>query len=206
MWDSTRTDTKGMAPEADATPTEPDDAELMLRVQASDEPAFAILMHRWERPVKAVIARVVLNVSEAEELAQETFVRLWQHRGRFDPAKPVKPWILGIALNLARNRLRWWRRRPTLSLDAWTETNLPAVSDPGPEGGAIALEREERAAAVRDAIASLPVAFREALILFEYERMSCADIATTLATTPKTVENRIARARAALRPRLQRWA
>jgi len=195
-----------MAPEADATPTEPDDAELMLRVQASDEPAFATLMHRWERPVKAVIARVVLNASEAEELAQETFVRLWQHRGRFDPAKSFKPWVLGIALNLARNRLRWWRRRPTLSLDAWTEMDLPAVSDPGREGGAIALERAERAGAVRDAIASLPVSLREALILFEYEQMSYADIAAALSTTPKTVENRIARARAALRPRLQRWA
>ena len=195
-----------MAPEVDATPKEPDDAELMLRAQASDEPAFGILMHRWERPVKAVIARVVLNAGEAEDLAQETFVRLWQHRGRFDPARSFKPWILGIALNLARNRLRWWRRRPTVSLDAWTETDLTARSEPGRESGTMALERVERASAVRDAIASLPVAFREALILFEYEQMSYADIAATLGTTPKTVENRIARARTALRPRLQRWA
>ena len=72
------------APPPPALPSEPDDAALMRRIQASDEPAFALLMHRWEKPVKAVIARIVLNTSEAEDLAQETFVRLWQHRARFN--------------------------------------------------------------------------------------------------------------------------
>lgn len=96
-----------MAPETDATATPRDDAELMRRVQTGDEAAFTALMQAWEVPVKSVIARLVLNASEAEDLAQETFVRLWQHRDRFDSGKPVKPWILGIAVNLARNRLRW---------------------------------------------------------------------------------------------------
>ena len=191
-----------MAPDTDAAAARREDAELMRRVQSDDERAFAELMQRWELPVKSVITRIVLNASEAEELAQETFVRLWQYRDRFDAGKPVKPWILGIALNLARNRLRWWRRRPTVLLDEATE--LPAGEAPGASGSR-ALEDAEKVKAVRDAIAELPVELREAIVLFEYERMSYLEIANTLRTTPKTIENRIARARQKLRTRLGSW-
>src|SRR5690606_819214 len=111
----------------------------------------AELMQRWEIPIKSVIARIVLNAAEAEDLAQETFVRLWQHRDRFTPGKPLKPWLLGIAINLARNRLRWWKRRPLVALDEWTET--PTADDS--TTNTRPLEHRERAAAVRDAIAAL---------------------------------------------------
>jgi RNA polymerase sigma-70 factor (ECF subfamily) len=178
----------------------------MRRVRASDEAAFAALMARWERPVKAVIARLVLNAGEAEELAQETFVRVWQHRDRFEPGRAVKPWILGIAVNLARNRLRWWRRRPTVSLDAWTDAqDGPGAIPAGTPTADDALETAERAAAVRDAIAALPLPLREALVLFEYEDLSHQEIALAVGATPKAVETRIARARASLRTSLRRW-
>lgn len=177
---------------------ETDDATLMTRIQsAGDEAALGELMHRWELPVKAVIGRIVLNTSEAEELAQETFVRLWQHRAKFDPARAVKPWILGIAVNLARNRLRWWKRRPSVSLEEWTEP-LTLEDTHRPLAGTLALERSEMAQAVQAAIAALPPKLREALILFTYERLSYAEIATIVGASPKAVETRIARARAQL--------
>lgn len=183
-----------------SSPAADEDAALMRRVQAADEAAFAVLMQRWERPVKAVIARIVLNASEAEDLAQETFARVWTHRDRFTPGRPVKPWILGIAVNLARNRLRWWRKRPGVALDEWMElADEPAADAPG---GAAGLERAERARAVRDAVALLPAKLRESLVLFEYEHMSYADIAQTVGATAKAVENRIARAREQLRQAL----
>ncbi len=191
------------APPAHALPSEPDDAALMRGIQFSDESAFALLMQRWERPVKAVIARIVLITSEAEDLAQETFVRLWQHRDRFNPSQAVKPWILGIAVNLARNRLRWWRRRPSITLDDWNETPGPGAA-PVPHGSK-PLEQAEQVRAVRDALAALPPDFREVIVLFEYEGLSYADIALALGTTPKSVENRLARAREKLRPLLRRW-
>lgn len=192
-----------MAPETDATTTPREDAELMCRVQTGDDGAFAELMQRWELPVKSVIARLVLNASEAEDLAQETFVRLWQYRDRFQPDKPLKPWILGIAVNLARNRLRWWKRRPVVALDEWTE--VPERLTQGAEEGSQRMESAERAAAVRDAIATLPPDFREAIVLFEYEQMSYQEIAEALGTTPKTIENRIARGREKLRANLKQW-
>lgn len=192
-----------MGPISDANLLAREDAELMGRIQSGDQGAFAELMQRWELPVKSVIARIVLNASEAEDLAQETFVRVWQRRSQFAVGRAVKPWILGIAVNLARNRLRWWKHRPAVALEEWTE--LPDHTGP-PEAGSRNLESAERAAAVRDAIAALPPESREALVLFEYEQMSYAEIAEALGTPPKTVENRIIRARERLRRSLQSWA
>jgi RNA polymerase sigma-70 factor (ECF subfamily) len=197
----------------DATLPGTDDTEndraLMARVQAGDERAFGVLMTRWELPVKAVIARLVLNVSEAEDLAQETFVRVWQQRARFRAEAEFRPWLFAIAVNLARNRLRWWRRRPLVSLEAWSGGDSePAVprelAHPGPSAAAH-VDRAEAAAAVRDAVAILPPALREALVLFEYEHLSHAEIAAIVGATAKAVETRIYRARERLRPALHDW-
>lgn len=182
------------------------DAALMSRVRNGDKVAFASLMERWELPLKAFIGRIVLNTSEAEELAQETFVAVWQSRERFRAGAAFKPWVLTIALNLARKRLRWWRRRPSVSLDEWMASAEPrteeASATPGTPG---TLERTERAAAVRDAIAALPADLREAIVLFEYEQMPQAEIARMVGATPKAIETRIHRAREKLRTALAKW-
>jgi RNA polymerase sigma-70 factor (ECF subfamily) len=184
-----------------------EDRELMRRVQSGDEAALGSLMERWELPVKGLIARIVLNASEAEELAQETFVRVWQQREKFREGAEFRPWLFAIAVNLARNRLRWWRRRPTVSLQDWSETegDGSGVMGDGSGAGAGKLEHEERAAAVRDAVAALPLELREAIVLFEYEEMSQAEIAVTVGCTVKAVESRVARAREKLRAALKRW-
>lgn len=185
----------------------------MRRVQGGDEAALGALMERWELPVKGLIGRIVLNASEAEELAQETFVRVWQQRGKFRAGAAFRPWVFSIAVNLARNRLRWWRRRPTVELHEWTRTEDGGRRTDGQETGdgrqvtgTAPLERAERAVAVREAIAALPVELREAIVLFEYEQMSHAEIAAAAGCTVKAVESRVARAREKLRAALKRWA
>jgi RNA polymerase sigma factor (sigma-70 family) len=193
-----------MVPEAAAMTTPGEDADLMRRVQSGDEAALGALMQRWELSVKAVIGRIVLNASEAEELAQETFVRVWQQREKYRADAPFRPWVFAIAVNLARNRLRWWKRRPVVALEAWTE--VPADDAIGGERGTRGLERAERAQAVSDAIARLPTDLREAIVLSEYEQMSHAEIAEAVGATSKAVENRVARAREKLRVALQSWA
>lgn len=183
-----------------------EDAALMMRVRAGDEAAFAALLARWELPLKRVIARILLNASEAEDLAQETMVRVWSQRQKFRPDAAFRPWIFSIAVNLARNRLRWRRRRPSVSLDAWSETGHDRPRQEGERhNGAGDLERAERAAAVRDAVAALPAELREALVLFEYEELAQAEIAATLGCTVKAVESRVARAREKLRGALRAW-
>ena len=183
-----------------------DDAELMARVREGDQNALAALMDRWELPLKSFLARIVLNAAEAEELAQETFVAVWQSRARFRPGAAFKPWVFSIAINLARKRLRWWRRRPTVSLDEWTETDsTPAASLGEGSVGSDRLVRAETAAAVRDAIAALPAELREAIVLFEYENLSQAEIAAIVNATPKAIETRIYRAKEKLRAALKAW-
>ena len=188
-----------MAPDVAATTAAREDAELMRRVQTGDEAALGALMERWELPVKSVIGRIVLNASEAEELAQEAFIRLWQQREKYRTDAPFRPWIFAIAVNLARNRLRWWRSRPEVALDEWTEKAGDATS------GRVSAETAERSAAVRDAIAALPTDLREAIVLFEYEQMSQAEIASVVGASAKAVETRIHRARERLRARLSAW-
>ncbi len=173
----------------------------MRRVQAGEEPALAALMTRWELPVKALVGRIVLNTREAEELAQETFVRVWQQRARFHPEAEFRPWLFAIAVNLARNRLRWWRRRPEVALEEWTPAD-EGVAGGGPveiPSPAELAERRERAGAVRDAIAALPAELREAVVLAEYERLSHGEIGAVLHCSAKAVESRLYRAREKLR-------
>jgi RNA polymerase sigma-70 factor (ECF subfamily) len=176
----------------------------MGRVRTGDEAAFGQLMERWELPVKRLLGRLVLNAAEAEELAQDTFVRAWQQRERFRAGAEFRPWVFAIAVNLARQRLRWWRRRPVVSLDAWTEAGRELAAG-APAAGA-ALERRERAEAVQQAVAELPADLREALILAEYEQLSHLEIAAATGGTAKAVESRLYRARAILRKRLGRVA
>ena len=195
--------------EAQRTEERARDRALMARVQGGDEAALGALMERWELPVKAVIARLLFNAGEAEDLAQETFVRVWQRRETFRAGADFRPWVFSIAINLARNRLRWWRRRPNVSLEEWTDAGRGGLAgEPVVEGAgaAGAMERAERAAAVRDAIAALPAELREAIVLCEYEQMSHAEIAAAVGATPKAVETRIYRAKQKLRAALTRWA
>ena len=189
-----------MPPPASTTTGEAgEDRDLMRRAQAGDEAAFGALMHRWERPVKALLARLVFNTRDADELAQEAFVRVWQHRAKFRPDAEFRPWLFSIAVNLARNRLRWWRSRPEVSLAEWDGGAARG------DNGLAAAESNERAQAVQTAIARLSAEQREALVLFAYEQMSQAEIAATLGATVKAVENRIARARVRLRGDLAGW-
>lgn len=185
-----------------------EDAALMARVQAGDEEAFAVLMGRWELPVKRLIARIVFNTRDAEELAQETMVRVWQRREQFREGAAVRPWIFAIAVNLARNRLRWWRRRPSVSLQEWSEDGEIGRGGNGEKerrGDGGDLERKERVAAVGTAVGALPGELREALVLFEYEGLGQAEIAATLGCSVKAVESRVARAKEKLRAALGRW-
>jgi len=183
-----------------APDTGPSDEDLMRRLQNNDHAAFAMLMQRWEVPVKRFIFRVVGNPNEAEDLAQEVFARVYLKRSSYRPLAKFSTWCFSIAANLARDRLRWWRRRPVSSLDAWTEAGGDTADESA--GGAQAVDeavRHERIAAVQAAVAALPLDLRTALTLFEYEDQTVAEIAAALGCTPKAVENRLYRARRQLK-------
>ena len=184
------------------------DGADMQRLAGGHDPALNDLMARHARPVFQFLCRMLGNEDDANDLAQETFVRVYQHRASFRPGAKFTTWLYTIAANLARNHHRWLARHPSVSLDAESETTgqsigdvLPA-SDPAPDRAAVATER---AAAVRAAVEKLPADMREVIILCEWEDLSAAEAAAILDTTPKAVDNRLYRARNLLRDRLKKW-
>jgi RNA polymerase sigma-70 factor (ECF subfamily) len=172
------------------------DEELMRRLQGGEEAALASLMERWELPVKRFIFRLLGNVTEAEDLAQEVFCRIFTKRTHYRPGAKFSTWCYAIAANLAKNRLRWWQRHPVHSIDAWIEAR-GEIADESLLGAFAAQSalRQEQILAVQKAVAALPLDLRTALILFEYEEQTTAEIAAALDCTPKAVENRLYRAR-----------
>jgi len=183
----------------------PSDEELMRRLQGGEDAALAPLMQRWELPVKRFLFRLVGSAAEADDLAQEVFVRIYTKRATYRDGAKFSTWCFSIAANQAKNRLRWWKRRPVLSLEAWADAGGETADDS--RAGAAASHqavRREQIAAVAAAVAALPIELRTALVLFEYEEQSMADIALALDCTAKAVENRLYRARQQLRAALGR--
>jgi RNA polymerase sigma-70 factor (ECF subfamily) len=138
------------------------------------------------------------NEDDAADLAQETFVRVYQNRAKFDPGQKFTTWLYAIASNLVRDRYRWRSRHPQVSLDAeneQTEANLKdnlRATEPAPDEQ---LQTDERAASVRNAVATLPEDLRQPLILAVYEGLPQSEIAEILKCSIKAVEMRIYRAR-----------
>ena len=184
------------------------DGADMQRLAGGHDAALNDLMARHARPVFQFLCRMLGNEDDANDLAQETFVRVYQHRASFKPGARFTTWLYTIAANLARNHHRWRARHPNVSLDAESDATgesigdlLPA-SNPAPDSAAVATER---AAAVRAAVASLPADMREVIILCEWQDLSSAEAAAILETTPKAIDNRLYRARNLLRERLKQW-
>jgi RNA polymerase sigma-70 factor (ECF subfamily) len=199
----TNIDAQASAQQADAL-----DRADMERLAAGQDAALNDLMERHATPVFHFLCRMVGNEDDANDLAQETFVRVFRARATFHPSEKFSTWLFTIAANLARNHFRWRSRHPNVSLETETGesdqtigSTLPA-GDPAPNEQALATER---AAAVRAAVGKLPEDLREAVVLCEWEELSVADAAVILETTPKAVESRLYRARQILRERLKPW-
>ncbi len=180
----------------------------MARLAGGQDAALNDLMDRHAGPLFGFLHRMLADEDTARDLAQETFMRVFQHRDRFRPDGNFSTWLFTIAANLARNHRRWRGHRQHASLDAPAGDGAAPLGEllPSPDlpPGAI-LETAERAAAVRAAVNDLPEELRASLVLAEWEEKSIADIATILHLTPKAVETRLYRARQRLRESLTRW-
>ena len=172
----------------------------MARLKGGDEAALAPLMQRWEVPVKRFIFRIVGSVAESEDLAQDVFAKVFTKRATYREGARFSSWCFSIAANQAKNRLRWWRHRPQVSLSSWTNLGGDGVDETlVGQPASLSAMRAERIGEVQAAVASLPFDLRTALVLFEYEGQSMEEIAAALECTPKAVENRLYRARGRLR-------
>jgi len=180
------------------------DAELMRRLQNGEDSALNELMNRWQQPLVGFIFRYVGNQADAMDLAQETFVRVYENRRRYKPSAKFSSWLFTIATNLSLNLSRWQKRHPTVTLDGYTQDSIPLIETlvATTDQPSTSAEHKERAVAVRQAIQALPHDLRTTLLLFQYQDLSYDEIATVLGCSSKAVETRLYRARAILRDQL----
>jgi RNA polymerase sigma-70 factor (ECF subfamily) len=177
------------------------DRLAMQRLVAGDDRALSELMERWKKRMTSYLFRLTGSESMASDLAQETFVRLYQTRFKFrsqESERSFSGWLFGIAANLGKQHLRWQRRHPTLPLEMAHEATTSG--DPS-----LSVESKERVVAVKEAIASLTDDLREALILSEYEQLSQAEIAVIAGCSVKAVERRLSHARERLYAKLHNY-
>ena len=176
-----------------------EDDELMAGIAAGEEAAFRLLVDRWERDVLAFLIHMTGSRDDAEDLAQETFVRVFRQAGRYRPEGKFRSWLLRIAGNLARSRQRRRRLLKWLPLD--TERHDVASSTPLADRG---LEVEQTAQIVHEAVARLPDRQRQALVLHRFQGLRYAEVADAMGTSLAGVESLIQRALAGLRTDLTR--
>jgi RNA polymerase sigma-70 factor (ECF subfamily) len=171
------------------------DQELVALLVKGDQHSFAMLVERYQRAVFNLTYRMLGEAGEAEDAAQETFMRAYQHIDRYDAERPFKTWLLSIASNFCIDKLRK-RRLTWLSLDDPLPPH-PALNSksPGPEESAIDGQRN---AAVHELLNQLPPDYRAAVILRYWYDMSYAEIAEMLETTESAIKSRLFRARQTL--------
>lgn len=183
--------------------------EFIERLKRGEAAAFEELVSERSGEIYGLLFRLTENGEEARDLTQETFLRAFQNIDRFRGEADVRTWIYRIAINQARNRSRWWRRRrrdATSSLDATPgesgQSIISTLAEPSqnPEQQTLARERE---LALRSALQRLGQAYRETVILRDIEGFTYEEIAETLGINVGTVKSRLARGRRELRKKLE---
>ena len=185
------------------------DDQFVERLKRGDAAAFETLVNERSGEIYGLLYRLAESSEEARDLTQETFLRAFQSIGHFRGESDLRTWIYRIAINQARNRWRWWRRRhrdSTVSIDAADANGntlinkLSSGNSGNPEHGALAHERER---ALRKALNGLRRVYREAVVLRDIEGFAYEEIAVALDISVGTVKSRLARGRQELRRKLE---
>ena len=182
------------------------EAMLISRCVAGEETACSELVADHQRMVFQLGFQLLGDYEEARDLSQDVFLQVFRTIDRFRGQSALRTWIYRIAINLARNRQRWWRRRlrsDQVSLDAHLEQHGDDVLRDASATPELALRRKETADRVWGALEALPFEQRTAIVLREIDGMSYEEIAFSLGIAIGTVKSRLTRARDALRAKLR---
>src|SRR5215510_8090803 len=166
------------------------DEALMARVAGGDERAFQLLSRRHLPAMLGLARRILGNAAEAEDVAQEAFMRVWTHAPRWQPLAQFRTWLTRIVTNLCLDRKR---RAPWVELEAAGDIVDPAL------GAGDKIEGDERERMLTAAIEKLPLRQRSAIVLTYGEGMSNAQVAEILATSVSAVETLLVRGKQNLR-------
>jgi RNA polymerase sigma-70 factor (ECF subfamily) len=183
------------------------DAEVMLRVKAGDDSAFAYLVQKYRRPMISFMYRMARNSGAAEDLAQEVFLRVYRSRENYEPSAKFSTWLYRIATNLAVNYARdtrHERRENTVSIDEPDADTGLTVDVPDTSLTAEdAILRRERMAAIRQKVQALPERQRMAVIMHKYQQMDYRQISQILKLSESATKSLLFRAYETLRVQLK---
>jgi len=185
--------------------------QFLERLRAGDALAFNRLVEERHGDIYALLFRLTEDPEEARDLTQETFLQAFRHLASFRGDADLRTWLYRIAVNQARNRWRWWKRRRrdrTVSLDAPVSEEIDSPLSAGlagdealdPERQALAREREK---ALHAALRTLSRPYREVIVLRDIEGLSYEEVAAALDLNVGTVKSRLNRGRTELRRRLE---
>jgi len=193
-----------------ALPAASDEAAFVAELQAGSEEAFAYLLAVYQNPVFNLISRIVEDGTNAADVLQEVFVKVFKGIRQFHGESSLKTWIYRITVHEACNHRRSWLRRrwrEAISLDAGRpEADAALAGSPQrPETPYQALEQAERQELVQRALASLGQPYRTVVVLREIEGLSYDEIAHVLGVAEGTVKSRLMRGRELLKRKLATW-
>jgi RNA polymerase sigma-70 factor (ECF subfamily) len=181
------------------------DADLVRRARAGEQRAFSLLMGRHKHWLYRFVRRYVGDADEAYDVVQDAFVSAMSNLNRYDPDRPFEAWLRRIALNKCRDRGRRDAVRRAFGLSRRGPEETEAVADPA-AGADETLGAQAALGALDRAIAGLPPALKEPLVLTILEGLSQKDAGALLGLSPKAVEVRVYRAKRLLAERLDRGA
>ena len=194
-----------MASEAPAPPPD-DDATLMLAAQRGDEAAFATLVRRWQGRVVSLAYRYLGSAADAEDLAQDVFLRVHRARGTYEPSARFSTWIYRITVNTSLNFIRGRKaRKPVSGEMPFTagEDSPVEPADESAEDPSQAPEKVERVKVLRKIGDDLPERQRLAILLNKYEARSYEEVAASMDLTVMAVKSLLTRARVTIREKLE---
>ncbi|HEY8834313.1 MAG TPA: sigma-70 family RNA polymerase sigma factor [Chthoniobacterales bacterium] len=187
------------------TPEDAEDIRLMELIGAGDDRALEQLVERHQRLVIGTVGRMLGAGSDAEDIAQQVFVRVWKNAKRYEPRAKFTTWLLKITRNLVFNELRRRSRHPQVPLQSESEEEERPLKDEHAVAPDASLLEHELQEAVDAAIANLPETQRMAVILRRYEELSYEEIAESLDQSVSAVKSLLFRARTELRESLKRY-
>jgi RNA polymerase sigma-70 factor (ECF subfamily) len=179
---------------------------LMVRIAEGNEEAFEILVNRHQASILNLIYRFIGDRTQAKDLAQEVFLRIWQSAKIYRPEAKFTTWIYRITVNLCFNELKSARRKKWFSFNWSREDNEhtleEVLSDNAPSAEDLLLEKE-RSRQISDALQSLPDNQRMALLLKRYDGLSYQEIAEIIGCSVSAVESLLVRAKKTLQEKLK---
>jgi len=183
------------------------DAALMLRVKDGDLQAFEELVQKYKHPIVNVIFRMLHDLDEAEDLAQNVFVRVFQSAGRYEVSAKFSTWIFTIARNLCLNEIRRRGRHPAQSLESSQEESEEHAPRQYPDGKTFsppqAFLQKELEQKIQQALGELPEKQRLAIALCQEDELSYEEIARVLGCSLPATKSLIHRGRETLKAKLK---